>query len=206
MELRSRWSAMSPVSAFEWNPLRTFCDQAVNTWSANVTWFTGSVRAVVISDTHIRDDGKRRLPDPVYAALRDADVILHCGDVVERALLDELATYAPTHAVLGNNDTALRGTLPEQLLLELDGVRVGMVHDSGATKGRPARVHRMFPDCAVVVFGHSHAPVDDEGVDGQRLFNPGSPTQRRMQPHPSFGVLDLADGEIAAHRIVTLEA
>jgi predicted phosphodiesterase len=56
-----------------------------------------------------------------------------------------------------------------------------------------------------VVFGHSHAPVDEVGLDGQRLFNPGSPTQRRRQPHPSFGVLDLADGEVIGHRIVVIE-
>ena len=163
------------------------------------------MRAVVLSDTHLRDAGHRRLPDRVYAALRDADVILHCGDVVERGVLDELATYAPVHAVLGNNDVSLRGALPDRLVVELDGVRVGMVHDSGLTKGRAARVHRMFPTCDVVVFGHSHAPVDELGVDGQRLFNPGSPTQRRLQPHPSFGVLDFADGRVTGHQVVILD-
>jgi uncharacterized protein len=170
-----------------------------------VTWFTGDVRAVALSDTHLRDDGKRRLPDQVYAALRDADVVLHCGDVTERGLLDELATFAPVYAVLGNNDAALGGTLPKQLVVELDGVRVGMVHDSGLTKGRAARVRRMFPDCHLVVFGHSHAPLDEEGVDGQRLFNPGSPTQRRMQPHPSFGLLDFDAGELTAHHVVAVD-
>jgi uncharacterized protein len=160
---------------------------------------------VVLSDTHLRDHGNRRLPDTVYDALHEADAILHCGDLTERGVLDELVTYAPVHAVLGNNDVTLRDALPERLVLELDGVRVGMVHDSGLTKGRAARVHRMFPDCAVVVFGHSHAPVDELGVDGQRLFNPGSPTQRRRQPHPSFGVLDLADGRVSGHRIVILD-
>jgi putative phosphoesterase len=163
------------------------------------------VRAVVLSDTHLRDHGSRRLPDAVYAALHEADVILHCGDVTERSLLDELATYAPVHAVLGNNDVTLRGALPDRLELDVDGVRVGMVHDSGLTKGRAARVQRMFPDCDVVVFGHSHAPVDELGVDGQRLFNPGSPTQRRRQPHPSFGLLDLADGRVRRHRIIVLD-
>jgi putative phosphoesterase len=162
------------------------------------------VRALVLSDTHLRDGGARRLPDPVYTALCDADVVLHCGDVVEQGLLRDLATFAPVHAVLGNNDVTLRGMLPERLLVELDGVRIGMVHDSGLTKGRAARVHRMFPDCDVVVFGHSHAPVDDEGVNGQRLFNPGSPTQRRRQPHPSFGVLDLDGGRVTDHHIVPL--
>jgi putative phosphoesterase len=180
--------------------LRPFRVDEVNTCA----WLTDGVRAVVLSDTHLRDQGGRRLPDRVYAALAEADAVLHCGDVVEPGLLHELETYAPVHAVLGNNDVALRGALPERLVVELDGVRVGMVHDSGPTKGRPARMRRAFPTCAVVVFGHSHAPVDDVGADGQRLFNPGSPTQRRRQPHPSFGVLDLADGEIAGHEIVTL--
>src|SRR3954453_14909557 len=147
---------MSPVSALGPNPLRQICVQAVNTCSQasrSAVWFTGVVRAVVLSDTHLRDDGNRRLPDQVYAALDDSDVVLHCGDVVESGLLRELATFAPVHAVLGNNDVTLHGTLPERLLVELDGVRIGMVHDSGSPKGRPARVHRMFPDCAVVVFG-----------------------------------------------------
>src|SRR3954453_7457764 len=175
---------MSPVSALEPNPLRPICDQAVNTCSQasrSAVWFTGVVRAVVLSDTHLRDDGNRRLPDQVYAALDDSDVVLHCGDVVESGLLRELATFAPVHAVLGNNDVTLRGTLPERLVVDLDGLRVGMVHDSGATKGRPARLARRFPTCGLVVFGHSHAPVDEAGIDGQWLLNPGSPTQRRRQ-------------------------
>ena len=159
----------------------------------------------MLSDTHLRDDGARRLPDAVYAQLRRADAVLHCGDVVERGLLDELATFAPVHAVLGNNDRALRGALPERKVVDLDGVRVGMVHDSGPTKGRAARVRRMFPDCDVVLFGHSHAPVDDVGLDGQRLFNPGSPTQRRLQPNPSFGVLGLRRGRVTGHQIVVLD-
>lgn len=163
------------------------------------------MRAVLLSDTHVRDDGARSLPDEVYASLRAADVVLHCGDVVERGLLDELSTFAPVHAVLGNNDVALRGVVPEALVVELDGVEIGMVHDAGLTKGRPARMRRRFPRCDVVVFGHSHAPVDELGLDGQRLFNPGSPTQRRRQPHPSFGILECLGGRLTAHRIVVLD-
>jgi putative phosphoesterase len=167
-----------------------------------VTWFTGVVRAVVLSDTHLRDEGARRLPDVVLEALAAADVVLHCGDVVERKLLDDLATYAPVSAVLGNNDVTLRGSLPERLVVELGGMRVGMVHDSGATKGRPARMRRAFPTCDLVVFGHSHAPVDEMGIDGQRLLNPGSPTQRRRQPHPSFATFAVDGGVITDHRII----
>jgi|SRR5436190_15720544 len=160
------------------------------------------MHAVVVSDTHLRDDGGRRLPDVVYEALAAADAVLHCGDVVERNLLDELARYGMVYAVLGNNDVTLRGALPERQVVELDGVRVGMVHDSGPTKGRPARVRRAFPTCELVVFGHSHAPVDEPGVDGQRLLNPGSPTQRRRQPHPSFATFDVDAGALTDTRIV----
>ncbi len=164
------------------------------------------LRALVLADTHIRPGRNRRLPDAVYAELEHTDVILHAGDVVTRDLLDELAGFAPVHAVLGNNDTDLLGVLPEALELDLDGVAVAMVHETGATKGRAARVRRRFPAAAVVVFGHSHQPVDEEGVDGQRLFNPGSPTERRRAPHPSYGRLRFDRGRIVEHEIVEIRA
>jgi putative phosphoesterase len=100
--------------------------------------------------------------------------------------------------VLGNNDAALTGTLPETVELELEGVRVAMIHDSGARKGRETRLRRRFPSADVVVFGHSHIPWNGEGADGQLLFNPGSPTQRRRQPHCTFGILDFERGVVGA--------
>jgi len=104
--------------------------------------------------------------------------------------------------VLGNNDLALVGRLPDRLELELDGVRIGMVHDSGTSGGRERRMRRWFPRADLVIFGHSHDPVDAEGDDGQRLFNPGSAVQRRRQPQRTIGLLDLAAGRIVEHRIV----
>ena len=106
------------------------------------------------------------------------------------------------HAVLGNNDRELIGRLPDRLDLELGGVRVGMVHDSGLRAGRESRMRRWFPKAQLVVFGHSHEPVDAEGLDGQRLFNPGSAVQRRRQPRRTIGLLELTDGHVAAHQIV----
>jgi putative phosphoesterase len=142
------------------------------------------------------------LPDTVYAALEDANLILHAGDVVVPELLDELAGFAPVHAVLGNNDIGeLVGVLPEQRVLDVDGVRIGMVHDAGPRAGRASRLHRRFPDAAVVVFGHSHTPCDDYGIDGQLLFNPGSPIERRRQPHHTFGLIDVTRGRITRHSI-----
>ena len=151
---------------------------------------------VVLADTHIRRASKRRLPDAAYVHLEAADLVLHAGDVVVGDVLDELSGFAPVHAVLGNNDAELVGLLPETRVLDVDGVRIGMIHDSGAATGRAGRLRGRFPDADVVVFGHSHIPWDTEGVDGQLLFNPGSPTQRRRQPHCTLGTIDVDDGRV----------
>ena len=162
-------------------------------------------RVVVLSDTHLRSGGRRRLPDGAYAVLEGADVILHAGDIVTADLLHELSGFAPTHAVLGNNDLdPALADLPETRLEVIDGVRVAMVHDSGPRAGREARMRRRFPDAAVVVFGHSHIPWNQPGTDGQLLFNPGSPTERRAQPHHTLGLLDLRSGEVTSSEIVVV--
>ncbi len=159
---------------------------------------------VVLADTHIHRGSTRRLPHAVYAALQEADLVLHAGDVVTAAVLEELAGFAPTMAVLGNNDTELVGRLPEQRIFTVDGLRVAMVHDSGPRRGREARLRRRFSTADLVVFGHSHTPIDAVGLDGQRLFNPGSPTERRRQPVHTFGHLRIDAGKLVRHEIVFL--
>jgi putative phosphoesterase len=161
------------------------------------------LRVLVLADTHLRQD-LSKLPAAVWDHVDDADVVLHAGDVVTGDLLDELRARLPVHAVLGNNDHDLVGRLPDRLEVELAGVRVGLVHDSGSASGRPARLRRWFPTADLVVFGHSHEPVDIEGVNGQRLFNPGSAVQRRRQPHRSLGRLAIDNGQLVDHRIVAL--
>jgi putative phosphoesterase len=155
-----------------------------------------STRLVVLADTHVTRGSSRRLPDAAYAHLDSADAIWHAGDVLVPELLDELAGFAPLVAVLGNNDHELVGILPERVEETVDGVRIAMVHDSGATAGREGRMHRWFPDADLVIFGHSHQPVDAEGVDGQRLLNPGSPTQRRRAPSHTLAVVTCDDGRL----------
>lgn len=162
----------------------------------------------MLSDTHIVPGGRRRLADEVYLALGDldeGDVILHAGDITTAALVHELSGFAPVHAVLGNNDDGeLVGMLPETLEVELAGVRVGMIHDSGPAQGRPGRMAKRFPDCDVVVYGHSHIPFRGAGEAGQLLFNPGSPTDKRRQPAATYGVLELAGGRVERAEIIPL--
>jgi uncharacterized protein len=164
------------------------------------------MRVIVIADTHLRRDWpNRRLPEPAVELLATADVILHAGDITQPEHLDALRTHAEVHAVLGNNDPELERVLPENLELDLAGVRVAMIHDSGTTRGRERRLHRRFPTADVVVFGHSHIPWNATGEAGQLLFNPGSPTERRRQPHRTMGILELEDGSVADARIVVVD-
>jgi putative phosphoesterase len=155
---------------------------------------------VVLADTRPRR--WRSLPAGGLPSAR-RHLILHAGDVCTADVLDELGAYAPVRAVRGNNDgrdVAAWGA-PDTLEADLGGVRLAMVHDSGPASGRAARLRRWFPDADLVVFGHSHIPVD-QATDGQRIFNPGSPTDRRRQPHGTLGVLDIGGGRLVAAAIV----
>jgi len=160
------------------------------------------VRVVVLADTHAPRRW-RACPPRVAGQLRTADLILHAGDVCTAAVLAELAQYAPVVAVCGNNDGpdvaawGAAGTAE----LDLHGLSVAMVHDSGAAAGRLARLRRRFPAADLVVFGHSHIPLD-ESAPGLRIFNPGSPTDRRRQPHGTLGVLEIDQGRLAQATIV----
>ena len=161
------------------------------------------MRVVVLSDTHAHRFWKG-CPPAVAEHLATADVILHAGDVCTPDVLDLLAGFAPLHVVLGNNDrpeVAAWGA-PATLQVELGGVQVAMIHDSGPKDARTARMRRRFPTADLVVFGHSHIPMDVTG-DGVRVFNP-SPTDKRRQPHRTLGLLDLADGAVRAATIVEL--
>lgn len=158
------------------------------------------MRAVVLADTHIPRRAKE-LPEALRPHLELADAILHAGDVMDPAILEELAGHAPTYAVHGNLDQS-ETALPETVELDLGGARLAMIHDSGRKEGRRKRMVRRFPDARVIVFGHSHIP-HLEDVDGLMLLNPGSPTDKRRQPDHTFAVLEANRGEVEA-RILTL--
>lgn len=162
------------------------------------------MKVVVVADTHLRAGFAGRIDARLLRAMEEADVVLHAGDVTSREALSAFEAVAPTIAVLGNNDQELCGALPERRELILGGVRVAMIHDSGERRRRSARLAAYFPRAQLVVYGHSHVPDDSTGIDGQVLFNPGSPTQRRSQPRASFGHLELDDGQILSHRIELL--
>jgi putative phosphoesterase len=157
------------------------------------------MRLAIISDTHL-PRGTRALPEACVARLRAADLILHAGDLIALSVLEDLeALGPPVVAVSGNVDRAEVVTrVPARRVVELPGdVRIGMVHDAGPARGRLDRQRAAFPDCAALVFGHSHLPLHASTPDGAfQLFNPGSPTDRRRQPCHTMGEAILDGGRL----------
>jgi uncharacterized protein len=150
----------------------------------------------VVADTHL-PRGTRRLPEECRHRLAAADLILHAGDLTGAAFLEELRGFGPpVHVVAGNADEpALRGALPEQLVVELERVRIGMTHVAGPTAGRQARLTGRFRGCDAVVYGHTHVP-QAERHGGVWILNPGSPTERRRAPAHSMLELEVGAGRI----------
>ena len=163
------------------------------------------MHVVLMSDTHVPKRA-RDLPPALWAAVEDADLVIHAGDWVDVDLLDRLDDRS--HRLLacwGNNDGAdLRALLPEVARAEVGGVRVAVVHETGPADGRERRCDLAFPDADVVCFGHSHIPWDTTTPAGLRLLNPGSPTDRRRQPHCTYLTFELAAGtvrDLRLHRV-----
>jgi putative phosphoesterase len=162
------------------------------------------MRIAVLADTHAPRRW-RGCPPAVARHLTGVDLILHAGDVCTAEVLHELAAFAPVRVVLGNNDgpDVRAWGAPWSLALDLDSLQVGMVHDAGPRAGRLRRLRRTFPTADLVVFGHSHIPLDLEDEElGLRIFNPGSPTDRRRQPQGTMGLLQVDRGRLTAARIV----
>ena len=57
----------------------------------------------LISDTHITQK-RGKLPEKVFEAFKNVDLIIHVGDITQEKVIDKLQTIAPVIAVLGNND------------------------------------------------------------------------------------------------------
>lgn len=167
-----------------------------------------TTRLLLLSDTHLPVRAKA-LQEQVWGLVDDVDVVVHAGDWVEVDLLDALeARAARLVGVAGNNDgEALWARLGEVAHVEVEGVRLGVVHETGAAAGRERRCDARFgPEsatpCDVLVFGHSHIPWDTTTPSGVRLLNPGSPTDRRRQPVGTVMVVVLDAGAIVDVELV----
>ena len=160
---------------------------------------------LLLADTHLPKRA-RDLPAEVWEAVDAADVVVHAGDWVDVRTLDRIEERARRLvAVHGNNDgPELRRRLPLVARVELAGLRLAVVHETGDAKGRERRCDELYGDADVLVFGHSHIPWDTVTATGLRLLNPGSPTDRRRQPHCTYLTARAEDGllsDVVLHRL-----
>jgi uncharacterized protein len=185
---------------------------------------TPPVTIGVVSDTHV-PDRNRTLHSAVLPLLRKTSpqVILHAGDISSPEVLSELSQVAPVIAVRGNRDRLRRSSLPEAYNLSVGGITIGLAHgDGGWLPYITEKLHwlahgyqleryinplmKLFPDARVIVFGHTHRPVNT-WVDGVLLFNPGCAAEfvsRTETLVPSLGVLTIAAGGEVEGKIILI--
>ncbi len=152
----------------------------------------------VLGDSHASSSGKRWATDPVVAFFQRAgvDLILHAGDAGHPSVLRELEDVAPVESVRGNADPVeLIDALPDRVWIEAGARTILLMHGHhGRTAIRAARA-AAADGIDLIVFGHSHQPLID--VEGETiLFNPGSHTERRWNPHFGIGLISVSDERI----------
>ncbi|HAQ60163.1 MAG TPA: YfcE family phosphodiesterase [Microbacterium sp.] len=163
-----------------------------------------ATRLLLISDTHV-PDRSRDIPDALRAVADAADLIVHAGDWTAASVFDDLAQHGELMGVYGNNDgPEVRARLPEIARREIEGVRFAVIHETGDAKRRHRWTDASFPETDVLIFGHSHIPWDTVTPGGLRLLNPGSPTDRRRQPHRTMMTLTVDDGVLRDVALVEL--
>jgi len=142
----------------------------------------------VISDTHAKTI--EEIPWTIMSALEKVDLIVHAGDITERAVLEGLREIGEVKAVYGNMDSGeLKRMLPDKRTIDVKGKQIGLIHGSGGPWGMAERVRPLFGDVDIIIFGHSHLSCN-EYIRGTLMFNPG-------RARDSFGVLTI-DKEIKA--------
>jgi putative phosphoesterase len=140
----------------------------------------------LISDTH------GLLRPRVHDALKGVALILHAGDVGGSGILDELRLIAPVRAVFGNTDPVGEPELSEEILINVDDVRLHVSHGHECGSPTPARLADRY-DADVVVYGHTHRPLVTR-IDGRLFVNPGAAGPKRFNLVPSVGRLTISGG------------
>lgn len=155
------------------------------------------MRILVISDTHIPRVAQD-LPAKIFEEIKKADMVMHAGDFIDEDVLDKIRkAKKEVYAVYGNMDSpGLRRRLKDKETVTVGKFRVGLIHGYGAPKELMDTIRGEFGNVDVIIFGHSHSPVNIE-KNGVLFFNPGSPTDTIFAKEKTYGILEVTDKKIA---------
>lgn len=163
----------------------------------------GMTRIVVIGDTHVR--AARELPTGILRAMDEADLVVHCGDFVKMAVVDEFQRLSRRFVgVYGNADQdGIMHRLPAEAVFEVEGRRIAVTHPywGGHPDGLEHEVAALFPEADAVLFGHTHEPCNLT-INGALVLNPGQGYASFMVP-ATYAVLTVTGGELRGE-IVTV--
>ena len=145
----------------------------------------------VISDTHLPHAGAE-FPEKLINELKKVDLIIHAGDHCEERYLNKLKSIAELKTVAGNRDSyQLKNKLQEKLTFEAAGAKISLIHGH-QFRGRNILqgLNYTFVDSDIIVFGHTHRPFNEQ-VSDKLFFNPGSPTDKRLEKNYTFGIIEI---------------
>ena len=144
----------------------------------------------LISDTHVPVRAKC-IPKMVFKVFENVDFIVHAGDLVQLAVIDELEQLAPVLAVHGNMDgPEVSGALPKLNSLKLSDWKIGVMHDPSTMFGM-GKMREIARQNGFNVFVYGHTHNSSIKWEGKTLYiNPGSPTNpTSFISRPSVGLL-----------------
>lgn len=152
------------------------------------------MKLAILSDSHDNIWNLERALDAVNAS--EADVLLHCGDLIAPFIVAQLAEAfaGPIHIIEGNNDGD--GRLQQQVASRFEHVTLHGVYAELSLGGRQvALIH--YPEPArriaqsgrfdLVCYGHNHLQNQEE-IGNCLLINPGEVMGRYGAP--SWGLYD----------------
>ena len=134
----------------------------------------------LISDTHIPDRAKE-IPQKVFDAFSEVDLILHAGDLTSLKVIEDLEKIAPVIAIQGNMDRVNGINLPVAKVIEAEGLKIGIAHGEVYPRADTQQLVYLARelDVDILITGHSHQPKIEQ-TDGVLLLNPGSPIVPRL--------------------------
>ncbi len=147
----------------------------------------------VVSDTH-----SLNIPSQLVKDFQKVALIVHAGDFCSVEDYKFFKKIKEVKAVYGNMDEpVLCRKLPRRELFQFGGLSIGIFHGKGTQGSVLDLVAAEFEKdkVDVVIFGHSHQPFNEK-INNVLYFNPGSPNDIVRAAYPSYGILEIKDGNV----------